>query len=272
MTLYLSAVRQRAEAIAAEVGETLIRFHHEGFEQETKDGEFDMVTEADKAAEKQIIAALTEYFPDHHIVGEEGGGTGAPIDKAVYRWYVDPVDGTTNFANRIPMFAVSLALTDAEMNPLVGVVRVLPVGETFSAVKGEGATLNGVSIHVADESALDQCVVASGFPYDKAQDLANNNLKQWGAFLTRTRGVRRMGSAATDLCYVAAGRFDGYWEAKLKPWDCLAGALLVREAGGVVTDYNGNEDGDIFQQGRLIAANPTIHPLMKTLLDEVAAE
>jgi len=268
MTLDLQAVRQTAETIALQAADTLMTYHRQGFQQEAKDGAFDMVTEADKAAEALIVDALTEAYPDHHIVGEEGGGTGAPIAGATYRWYVDPLDGTTNFANGIPLFAVSLALTDAAMNPLVGVVRVLPVGETFAAVYGAGATLDGEPIQVGTKTALNQCVVASGFPYDKATD-PDNNVARWSAFVTRTRGVRRMGTAATDLCYVAAGRFDGYWESKLHPWDCLAGGLLVREAGGLVTDYAGDESGHIFAEGRLIAANPSVHPLIKSVINEV---
>jgi len=268
MTLDLQAVRQTAEDIARQAADTLMTYHRQGFKQEAKDGAFDMVTEADKAAEDLIVQALTTAYPDHHIVGEEGGGTGAPITEAAYRWYVDPLDGTTNFANGIPLFAVSLALTDAAMTPLVGVVRVLPVGETFAAVRGAGATLDGQPIHVGDKSALSQCVVASGFPYDKATD-PDNNIARWSAFVTRTRGVRRMGSAATDLCYVAAGRFDGYWESKLHPWDCLAGGLLVREAGGLVSDYTGDESGTIFATGRLIAANPTVHGLIKAVVNMV---
>src|SRR5690606_14541959 len=161
----------------------------------------DVVTEADSASEALIVERLQAEFPDHHIVGEEGGGQGAKIDGAAYRWYVDPIDGTTNFANHIPMFSVSLALSDAQMNPLVGVIFSPAPQDLFSASKGNGATLNGNRLHVSEKNTLRECVVASGFPYDKYTS-SENNLREWGAFLVQTRGLRRFGSAALDCAYV----------------------------------------------------------------------
>lgn len=266
-TLDLSVVRAAAEAIARKVGDgVLMRYFREGFAVMTKSTAVDVVTEADKAAEDVIVSDLTDRFPEHHIVGEEGGGMGAPVETAAYRWYVDPIDGTTNFANHIPFFSVSLALTDAQMNPLVGAVYHPAAGEMFSAAKGDGATRNGERLHVSEKTELISCVLASGFPYDKYTDPANN-LDQWGRFLVKTRGLRRLGSAALDCCFVAAGRLDGYWESKLYPWDVMAGMLCVTEAGGRVTDYGGGPV-DLTNDRRVVASNGHIHDAMIAVLAE----
>ncbi len=268
MTIDLNQVRITAEGIARDAATTLLGFFHTSFEQTTKGTPYDIVTDADKAAEKKIVAALQANFPTHHIVGEEGGGMGAPVESAEYRWYVDPLDGTTNFANGIPVFSVSLALTDANMRPLVGVVYIPVADELFSAAVGSGATINGKALQVSNKTALDQCVLASGFAYDKYTN-PNNNIAEWTAFLTRTRGLRRLGSAAIDLCYVAAGRFDGYWERALNPWDLLGGVVIVREAGGLVTDYTGDDGDHIGAEGQLVAASPALHPQILDVLATV---
>lgn len=249
---------QIVEEIARDAGDVIMRFFEQPLNEVTKSSAFDVVTEADREAESLIIGALQQQFPDYHIVGEEGGGTGAPIEDAEYRWYVDPVDGTTNFANRIPMFCTSIALTDRDMIPLLGVVYNPVSGELFAAVQGEGATLNGKKLAVSGTTSLQESVVGSGFPYDKAI-APDNNLAEWGRLLTRTRGVRRMGSAALDLCYVAAGRFDGYWEQKLNPWDFLAAALCVIEAGGTVTNVAGETGTAVYQGRYMVASNGHIH-------------
>lgn len=238
------------------------------FDQSLKDGQFDVITEADNASEELIVSELVRLFPDHHIVGEEGGGMGAPVEEAAYRWYVDPLDGTTNFANGIPIFCVSLALTDASMKPLVGVIYHPSLDEMFSAVAGQGATLNGKPLRVSQKTELGECVLGSGFPYHKGTN-PDNNLAHWGEFLVRSRGLRRMGAAALDLCYVAAGRLDGYWESYFNAWDCLAGALCILEAGGVVSDYAGNRDSSIFGKRRLVAANPVLHTRMLEIIASV---
>jgi len=261
----LTSIRQQADAIAREAGTVVMSYYGTSFKQETKVSQIDIVTEADKASEKLIVERLIAAFPDHHIVGEEGGGMGAPIEEAAYRWYVDPIDGTTNFANGIPVFAISLALTDAAMNPLVGVVYNPAQDELYSAAKGHGATRNGQPINVSQKDILQQCVLASGFPYDKYTD-PDNNLNRWGAFLVKSRGLRRMGAAALDCCYVAAGRFDGYWESKVHPWDVLAGMLCATEAGGIITDYEGGTPlGDNFE-GRVVVSNGHIHQQMLDIL------
>ncbi len=254
-----------AREIAEEAGREVMRFWHNGFSQSTKSSAVDVVTEADQAVEVLIVKRLLAAFPQHHIIGEEGGGAGVPIEKAEYHWYVDPIDGTTNFANHIPVFAISLALTDADMNPLVGVVYNPVNGELFCAVKGGGATLNDVQICVSSDETLITCVLGSGFPYDKYTS-PENNLNEWSRFLVRTRGLRRMGSAALDCCYVACGRFDGYWEQKVKPYDVLAGLLCVTEAGGTVSDYHGNDTPGFLNGGRVVVSNGRIHAEMVRVL------
>lgn len=262
----LIEIRNTARHIAYQAGGILRAYYEGETHTTTKDIDIDIVTEADKDSERFLTEKLQDHFPDHYIVGEEGGGYGDP--NAPYRWYIDPVDGTTNFANRLPVFSVSIALTNADLMPLVGVVYNPLMDEMFTAAQGHGATLNGKPLQVSQARDLKTCVLASGFPYNKATN-DDNNLRQWGEFLVRTRGLRRMGSAAIDLCYVAAGRFDGYWESYLNAWDCLAGALMVTEAGGVVSDYAGHTTPDIYDKGRVVAAPTAIHTEMLAVLATV---
>lgn len=259
------AILRQATAIAQQAGSVLIDHFRRPNSISTKSNVADLVTEADKAAEAVIVRALHEQFPDHHIVGEEGGGMGAPADRAHFFWYVDPIDGTTNFVSRIPHFCVSIALTDAQMQPLVGVVYHPIAEELYTARQGGGAYLNGEALRVSRTESLGNAVVASGFPYDKWTN-PENNAEEWSAFVRRARGVRRFGSAALDFCYVAAGRFDGYWERSLNPWDALAGMLLVLEAGGRVTDYHGDPFPQRHKSGLYLATNGLLHPVMSDLL------
>ncbi len=261
MSLDLQAVQAQTIEIAREAGARIMEFFEGPLVQTLKSSPFDVVTEADKESEALIVGKITALYPDHHIVGEEGGGYGPSIEEANYRWYIDPVDGTTNFASGLPYFAVSIALTDADMTPLVGVVYCPVADELYSAVRGYGATLNGKPIHVSADTTLETSVLGTGFPYNKAIVLDNNST-EWGEFLIRSRGVRRFGSCAMDLCYVASGRFDGFWEQQLNPWDCLAGALFILEAGGRVTDYEGHDSNTIYEEGKLIASNGHIHDEM----------
>jgi myo-inositol-1(or 4)-monophosphatase len=263
-TLELRAPRAVASAIAREAG-VLLRGYFEGENrQSTKSTAFDIVTEGDEAAEALIVDALQRIYPDHHIVGEEGGGCGAPIEEAAYRWYIDPVDGTTNFANRIPFYSISIALTDHEDNPLVGVVYDPSADELFAAAEGMGAECNHRRIEVSAARTLGEAVLCTGFPYDKGTN-PENNLRHWNAFVPQVRGIRRFGSAALDLCWVGCGRLDGFWELKLNPWDCLAGMLIVREAGGQVTAFdNGPVD---LTTGRIVASNGPLHPQMLAVLN-----
>ncbi len=230
-----------------------------------KSADNDLVTETDRAAETLIVSRLTRNFPDHQIMGEEGGDYNNGQTGTDYRWFIDPLDGTTNFAHGIPHYCVSMALAGSDGWPLVGVIYDPMRDECFAGAKGRGASLNGQSIQVSSTTKLSSAVVASGFPYDKWTD-SENNAALWGQFVVRTRGVRRMGSAALDLAYVATGRFDGYWEQKLNPWDVLAGVLLVLEAGGIVSDYNGRQDEIIVTKPRLVVSNGGIHDAMLAVL------
>jgi myo-inositol-1(or 4)-monophosphatase len=228
----------------------------------------DIVTAADTEAEAYIVRGLRERFPADHIVGEEGGGQGAPAATEVRHWFVDPIDGTVNFAAKLPHFCTSIALATAGRQPLVGVVYDPVRRELFSAVRGGGARLNGQALAVTQTDALNDAVVSSGFPYDKHLN-PDNNEREWAAFLRHIRGERRLGCAALDLCWVGAGRLDGYWEKDLKPWDVMAGLLVAREAGGVVTDYDGGPDPQRLDRGCYVASNGRIHAGMLQVLQGV---
>jgi myo-inositol-1(or 4)-monophosphatase len=223
-------------------------------------GEVDIVTESDRRSEAMIVARLKECFPGHAIVAEEGGG--AVAAGAKYRWHVDPLDGTTNFAHGYPCFAVSIGLCE-EGEPIAGAVFNPVSGELFAAARGEGAYLNEQRIRVSFVDKLANSLVATGFPTHQRKRSANMNY--YWEFTLRSHGVRRDGSAALDLCSVACGRFDAFWEFSLNSWDTAAGVLLVREAGGIVTDLGGLP----YHPGgpHLLASNGLIHDEMK----EVAA-
>lgn len=264
-TLDLHSTLEAASDLARRAGHLLRERFYQPIHESSKASSYDIVTETDHEIEALIRGELLARYPAHHIVGEEDGGSGAAAAAADYFWYVDPIDGTTNFANRIPHFSVCLALADREMEPLLGVVYNPMLDELFSALRGGGAWLNGQELRVSGKDDLGQCVVCSGFAYDKWTN-PDNNVREWGSFVVRTRGVRRTGSAALDLCYVGAGRFDGYWERTLNPWDALAGMLVVRNAGGRVTDYLGSPRPQDGADGRYLASNGRIHEAMMRVL------
>lgn len=251
-----------ARSAALEAGELLLaRFGHLArSDVRTKSAARDLVTEADVASERHLVARLREAFPEHAIEAEEEvldertpGAADGP------RWFLDPLDGTVNFVHQLPFFAVSMGLFVDE-KPEVAVVHLPRIGETFTAVAGEGAELDGKPIAVSPCAALGDAILATGFPY-RRNELEHNNLANFERFFLDQRGVRRMGSAAIDLAYVAAGRLDGYWELHLSPHDVAAGALLVREAGGVVTDADGGEDW--LRGGHVVAAGPDLHEAIR---------
>ena len=224
-------------------------------------GETDLVTEVDRACEELIVGTIRAAFPDHDVLAEEGE---YEAGRSPCKWIIDPLDGTTNYAHGLPWFAVSIALEVAG-EVVLGVVNHPMRDELFTAVRGEGAFLNGSRIAVSRRSPLKQALLATGFPYDRA--LGNeNNFQHFIDFQMTARAVRRFGAAALDLAYVAAGRFDGYWECKLKPWDVAAGQLLVREAGGVVTNHAGAAYS--VYDHRILASNGLIHGEMVTRLSE----
>jgi myo-inositol-1(or 4)-monophosphatase len=225
-------------------------------------GAVDLVTATDRAIEAAMLAQLRSAFPDHLVIAEESAGElrRPPRDRHV--WYLDPLDGTTNFAHAYPQFAVSLALAEgAEL--LFGIVHDPLRDETFVAERGRGATLNGVPIHCSSTSDLEHALLATGFPYDRREHL-DFYLSFVADFIRRSQGIRRNGSAALDLCYVACGRLDGFWEWKLHPWDTAAGALIVRESGGTVTDFAGDRF-DLFGQ-QTLASNGRVHAAMVDVL------
>jgi myo-inositol-1(or 4)-monophosphatase len=222
-------------------------------------GDKNLVTEVDKESERLIVEHLLSRFPGHDIIAEEGD---YPTSGSPFRWIIDPVDGTTNYAHGFPWFCSSIGLElDGEL--IAGVVHNPVHDELFTATKGGGAWLNGVRLSVSARAPLANALLGTGFPYDCATDPANN-FASFIDFQKSARGIRRAGAAALDLAYVAAGRLDGFWELKLKAWDVAAGVLLVREAGGVVTTFDGSAY-DIFN-GRIVASNSLIHDEMVAML------
>ena len=248
----LIAVRQHATQLAKEAGALIMERFGQVHEIKHKSSVFDVATEADQAAEDHIVAALTSAYPLHRIVGEEGGDYGNTDGD--YSWYIDPVDGTSNFAGNIPHFCVSIALADADNQPLVGVVYDPNAGELFSAVKGAGATLNDQPMRVSEVGKLEESVCAMGFPYVKSAE-NSDHFRQFEYFVPRTRGTRRFGSAALELCWVAAGRFEAYWEWSISRWDFFAGALIVEEAGGEMSDFHGNKSAAYYDGKQVMATN-----------------
>ncbi len=224
-----------------------------GQHQEVKfKGEVDLVTKADENAEQAIKQILQETFPNYGMLAEEGGELNGEGDV---RWIVDPLDGTTNFAHGLPLFCTSIALERAG-EVVLGVVYDPIANEIYTAERGGGATLNGVPIGVSDTDEPIRALLATGFPYDR--DEVPAALELFGQFAVRTQSIRRLGSAALDLCYVAAGRLDGYYERGVKAWDIAAGMLILREAGGKATDYSGHELD--LEVGEVVASNGLLHP------------
>jgi myo-inositol-1(or 4)-monophosphatase len=221
-----------------------------------KTNAIDLVTEADRESEQAIIRTLNRTFPDHAILAEESG---ANARQSAHRWIIDPLDGTTNFAHGFPQFCVSIAHEHRGRLELALVFDALK-RELFVAARGRGARLNGRPIHVSATPSLDRALLATGFPYDR-RERRNFYFTFWEAFMMRTQGVRRTGSAALDLCYVACGRVDAFWEFGLRPWDVAAGALIVAEAGGRVTNLDGSAlDLDA---RKILASNGKLHSAMR---------
>jgi len=264
-------------ARAAQVGRdaalaagALLRRNYLKPHQVTLKGAIDPVTESDLKAQQLILALIFKAFPDHGILAEEkmgegglegGQGTSFPVPPpktstpSPYRWIIDPLDGTVNFAHGFPMFCVSIAL-EAEGNLEYGVVYDPLRDELFEGRKGQGATLNGNPIRVSRTDRLDRALLATGFPYDIRERLPGT-LARLGRMLGLAQGVRRAGSAALDMCYVACGRLDGFWEEHLKPWDTAAGLLIITEAGGRITTFSGGPY-DIYSLN-IVATNNILH-------------
>lgn len=251
----LSVASEAAQA----AGALLLQYARTGFRIEHKNP-IDLVTDADHAAEECVIKSIRAKFPTHHILAEERGAAVQPASR--YHWIIDPLDGTTNFAHGFPFYAVSIGV-ECDGCGLIGVVYDATRNELFTAQEGEGARLNGSPIMVSATEHLDGALLVTGFAYD-IRDTPNNNLNHFARFALKAQGLRRTGSAALDLCYVAAGRFDGFWEVKLSPWDMAAGVVVLREAGGKVTNFNGNPHS--IYQPELVASNGLIHEAMLSVL------
>lgn len=225
-------------------------------------GEINMVTEIDRLSEKIIVGALLSAFPGHGILAEEGSRIES---NSGFLWVIDPLDGTTNYAHGYPSFSVSIGL-EHDGQTVLGAVYDPMRDELFTAVKGEGAFLNGQPIAVSRNEVLIRSLLATGFPYDRTVS-SENNLNYFNALIMASQEVRRSGSASLDLCSVAAGRLDGYWELKLHPWDVAAGGLIVREAGGKVSDFSGTRYS--IDDKEIIASNGVIHDQMLEVIHAV---
>ena len=246
-----------AVEIVLRAGEIQMSRRESGFHIDKK-GTIDLVTEVDLECEKMCRSLLAERFPDHDILAEELSSGPAQPRTSRFRWVFDPLDGTTNYAHGLPVFCASLAL-EIDGRAEVGAIYDPTRKELFTGERGQGAFVNGTRLHVSQTASLLDALLVTGFPYDVHQKLVPL-LAMFGAFLGQARAVRRLGSAALDLCYVAAGRFDGFWEQTLKPWDVAAGALIVEEAGGRITGMDGSRFDPA--AAHLVASNGQIHEAM----------
>ncbi len=253
-----------AEEICLEAGNILLRgFRSREIEVSYK-SRTDLVTNIDKESEEFLFNRIRSEYPDHSIVAEEGSRKDSPGD---YLWYVDPLDATNNFAHGIPFFCISLGVfSKPEDRVIAGLVYDPFHNEMFKGIRGKGAFLNDEAIHVSSTGDIGISIIATGFPYNKS-DVKKNNLREFNAFAPRVQGIRRLGSAALDLSYLACGRIDGYWEPELKPWDMAGGSVIVEEAGGIVTNYNNKRFDPEFPQ--ILASNGMIHGEMLEILNSI---
>ncbi len=225
----------------------------------------ELVTEVDEAAERIIMEHIRSGYPDHAFLGEEGGASG----NSEFEWIIDPLDGTTNYIHRFPVFCVSVALRrKGELQ--LGVIYDPLRQEMFTGMRGGGARMNERRIRVSKQQTLAGSLIGTGFPYRRNLQWVEAYMRMLRQIMRRTSGVRRPGAAALDLAYVAAGRLDGFWEFGLKPWDIAAGALLIEEAGGWISGLLPNTD--CMESGHVLAGTPKVHAALKTLFDEILGE
>ena len=257
-----------ATAIEAVIRAGAVQMQHFGREMRVdKKGAIDLVTEIDLQIEREFRAMVAERFPGHVVLGEEFSGADERLQIAEFSWVFDPVDGTTNFAHGLPIFCSSLAL-ELNGHPVVAAVYDPTRRELFTAQRGVGAWLNGAPLRVSSADTLMDSLLCTGFPYT-VQEKPEELIGLFGHFLSISRAVRRLGSAAIDLCYVAAGRLDGFWEQRLNPWDISAGALIVDEAGGLTTTVSGEPFNS--RLGNIIASNGRIHDPMVSAIQDFKA-
>jgi myo-inositol-1(or 4)-monophosphatase len=248
-------------SISKTAGELIRSKFRSNFNIQFKSNETDLVTEVDKASEKIITDFINKKYPDHSILAEESGET---KKSSEYRWVIDPIDGTTNFAHGLPIFSVSIGV-QKNNETLYGVIYDVMQDIVYSAEKGKGAFANDKQIHVTGNDILRRSVLVTGFPYNIAEN-PDNAMEIFASLTRAARGIRRLGSAAIDMCYVACGVFDGFWEVSLKPWDMCAGMLIVEEAGGKITNFNG-EKIDIFSK-KILTSNGKIHQSVLDIIKE----
>lgn len=243
---------------ALEAGKIILGHYAKSYSIEYK-GEFDIVTAADKASQKKIVSIIEKSFPMHNILAEEGLKKQTDSE---FTWVIDPLDGTTNFAHKYPMFCISIALKKQE-EIILGVVYNPLNKEIFYSESNRGAFLNNKKISVSGTREIKKCIIATGFPYNKKEN-PENNLRDFEKIAVSVQGLRRGGAAALDLCYVACGRLDAYWELSVRQWDVAAGILIVKEAGGRVTDFNGNELKTDYS--RIVATNNKVHAQLLNII------
>ena len=215
-------------------------------------GKTDLVTQTDRQSEEIIISTIKNVFPEHRIIAEESGSTN---NESEYQWIIDPLDGTTNFVHGYPSFGISIGVMHNDKY-ICGIVKELPANYTYSAIKGKGCFCDDKQIHVSDVNSLDQSLLVTGFGYEHGEKWSTN-MKLFKQFTDVTQGVRRLGAAAIDMCHVASGKVDGYWEFDIKPWDTSAGVLIIQEAGGNVTKFDGNKYS--IHNPQILATNGKIH-------------
>ncbi|GDY01878.1 inositol monophosphatase [Planctomycetota bacterium] len=251
--------------LAHAAGNLLLEHRSKGVATETKRFRRELVTAADRKAEHLVVGGLLRHFPDHGVLAEEGVLTpqGKSALSSDWTWIVDPLDGTTNFVHGLPFFAVAIGLAFRN-EPVVGVVHAPALGQTYVAVQGQGATCNGLRLHVSSTKELADALLATGFSYHRDDPFADDNLARIARVLPQCRDLRRFGSAELDLCLVAAGSFDAFWEVGLAPYDVAAGAVMVQEAGGFVTDLAGGTDWLFGRQ--VLASNGTLHAIVRQQL------
>ena len=252
---------KRVGIAAAYQGAEILRSRFGRISQVDKKGAIDLVTEADIGSEEKIVSVIQTAFPDHTILAEESG-----LSKTVseYKWLIDPLDGTTNFAHQVPIYTISIAFAIKD-NICIGLVLSPANAELFTVIRGQGAHLNSSPIGVSSINSVSDSLLVTGFPYD-LHDHFDTIIQRYAKCLRAAQGIRRLGSAALDLCYVACGRFEGFWEQNLKPWDTAAGSLIATEAGAAVTDFSNQR----FFNGtskEILATNGHIHSEMLSLLE-----
>lgn len=259
----LSSLVQLAEALAEAGGSVLKTFWGKTYHSRDKEQVGNIVTEADEASEKQIFSLLKKECPQHQILSEESGALNK--GSSDYLWIIDPLDGTVNYSHQYPIVSVSVALAH-KGKVVIGIVYNPILNEWFQAVRGQGAYFNEQPLSVSKVDCIEKSLLATGFAYDR-RETKDNNYAEFSHLTNESQGVRRGGSAALDLAYVAAGKFDGYWERGIQPWDVAAGSLLVEEAGGKVSGYDGSRLD--LNSGRILASNALLHEKLITELKKV---